>query len=316
MLGLDELEDLRAVADQLEKLRTRGVGRKRCHPLLHDTVAKQRREHVAPDLAIDLVLAAGHGHDHAGVPAHRPVEGEIGRRVAGMQRDDKVGAGRPVVSRDVADLETQALVAKPAGECRAFPDHVLLEVETERGDLQPLDVAQIVVDGKGEIRATRTEVDHLDGTVAGQIGNDVGDQLQEAVDLAELVVALRLHVPFRVHDAELDEERVRAALLEHVPLPAIVHGLGCRPRRRPAEHLLAAEYLEVGFLRVQERLAILAEQVAETRLGLDRRQVLVRRPVPVFGGELKAQTASQLHRANGHPPRARRCRAASRARLA
>ncbi len=52
--------------------------------------------------------------------------------------------------------------------------------------------------------------------------NDVVDELEEAVDLAELVVAALPHGAFGRHYTELDEEWDRSTFLEQIPLAPVV----------------------------------------------------------------------------------------------
>ena len=75
--------------------------------------------------------------------------------------------------------------------------------------------------GEGEIRASRAEVDDAERAVRKR-GQNVVDELEEAVDLAVLVLALRAHGAVLRHHAELDEERDRGPFGEQPLLAAVV----------------------------------------------------------------------------------------------
>ena len=156
-----------------------------------------------------------------------------------------------------------------------------------------------MVDREGEIGLAAAEIDHPQRSVRAERGHDVVDQLEEAVDLAELVVAALAHLPVRCHHAELDEERHRRALLEQVLLLPIVRPRRRGAGRRPPQHRLA-EHLPVGVGGLQQRLPVVGEQRPETLAGAVRRQVLVRRPVTQVRREAIRRLAAELDGVDGH----------------
>ena len=182
---------------------------------------------------------------------------------------------------------------RPLGQSGAGRDHVLLQVEADELDLASAQHGQQMVDRKGEVGLAAAEVDHPQRPVRAERGHDVVDQLEEAVDLAELVVAALAHVAVRGHDAELDEKRHRRPLLEQVLLLPIVRLRRRGAGRRAPEHRLP-EHLPVGVGGLQQRLPVVGQQRAEALAGAVRRKVLVRRPVGQVGREPIRRLAAQL----------------------
>jgi hypothetical protein len=116
VLERDELDELDAVALELEQLRPQRVGDERGEALLREAVAEERREQVALELAVGLLLAAGNGEDRIRLPAHGLRERFVGGGVAGVERDDEVDVAGRVERGDVAALEAEALRVVPARE--------------------------------------------------------------------------------------------------------------------------------------------------------------------------------------------------------
>ena len=248
MLELDELDELHVVAGQAEQLRPGRVGDLGGEALAEHAVAQERRERRVVELGEQLVLAAGHSEDHLRLPLDRLRERRVGGRVARVQADDEVGAVEAVRAGDVADGEAEALGAEAVRERGALRDDVLLQVEPEHVDAPPVPLDEQVVQREREVRAPAAEVDDAQRVALGQGRQHVLDQLEEAIHLAVLVVALRAHRARRRHHPELDEERHRLALGEDALLAAVVRLVGVRARRRPLEHAGAAaagEHLEV-----------------------------------------------------------------------
>ena len=127
-----------------------------------------------------------------------------------------------------------------------------------------------------------------------QRGNDVVDELEEAVDLPELVVAALPHLAVRGHHAELDQERDGRALLQQVSLLPVVLPRRGLPGRRPAEHGLP-EHLPVRLRGLKQPLPVVGEQRAEALACRVGSEVLVCRPVGKMRGEAIRRLASQLH---------------------
>ena len=178
-------------------------------------------------------------------------------------------------------------------------DHVLLQVEADDLDLAAAQLGEEVMDREGEVGLAAAEVDHSQRAIGSERGNDVVDQLEEAVDLAELVVAALAHLPVRRHHAELDEERDRRALLEQVLLLPIVRPRRRGAGRRPPKHRLP-EHLPVGVGGLQQRLPVVGQQRPETLAGAVRAEVLVRRAVTQVRREAIRRLAAELDGIDGH----------------
>ena len=108
VLERDELDQLRAVAGELEQLRTQRVGDEGGEALLREPVAEERREQGALELPVGLLLAARDGQDRVGAPPDRLRQRLVGGGVAGVQADDEVDVRAGVEARDVAALEAEA----------------------------------------------------------------------------------------------------------------------------------------------------------------------------------------------------------------
>ena len=97
---------------------------------------------------------------------------------------------------------------------------------------RPWTADEEVVEGEGEVRASRPEVDDAQ-LPARKRGDDVLDELDEAVDLPELRPPLRADAAVRGLHAELHEERHGLALGQQMALRAVVGARCLRTRRRP-----------------------------------------------------------------------------------
>jgi hypothetical protein len=69
VLERDELDELRAIALQLEQLDAQRIGDESGEALFREPVAEERREQLALELAVRLLLAAGNGQDRVRMPA-------------------------------------------------------------------------------------------------------------------------------------------------------------------------------------------------------------------------------------------------------
>jgi hypothetical protein len=158
------------------------------------------------------------------------------------------------------------------------------------------------VEREGEVRPPRAEIDNTDGTV-GKRRDDVVDELDEAVDLPELRPTLGPDTAVRRLDAELDQERHRLPLREHVALHPVVHARRTRPRRRLAQDSWLAttrEHLPVGVRRVEEGLpVVLPDRRTQQPSQSSIVEVLVGRPRPVMTTHRPALAALQCHRLDG-----------------
>jgi hypothetical protein len=130
----------------------------------------------------------------------------------------------------------------------ALRDGVLLQVEPDELHLAAVHRREQVVQGERQVGAARAEVDDAQASF-GKPVEHVADQLEEAVHLAILRVALPVDRAGRRHHAERDEKRHRLALREHAALLPVVLQPRARAGRRPAQHLrapAAGEDLPVG----------------------------------------------------------------------
>ena len=269
-------------------------------------MTEKRAERRVLELRKQLVLTAGNRENHRRPGTHRPIECVVGRGVAGVQADDEIDAGELLVARDVAHLETKPVGAERAGERLTMVDDLGLQVEADDVDLAVVHGRQQVVQCEGEVRLAGAEVD--DPQPAGrERRKHVLDELQEAVHLPELVVALRPHLARRRHHAELDEERDGRALGQEAPLDPVVGQAGRGPARRPPQDprlLPSGEDLPVRIGRLEQALPELgAQQLHEPFDGRLRRQVLVGRAGPLVHGEAITQHAADRDGRHGHARR-------------
>ena len=257
------------------------------------------------------MLAARDGENGCGAGPHCPLERGIGRGVTGVEADDEIDAVEIGVG-DVAEREAEPGRVEPSREGLALLDHLRLEVQPEQVDLAPVDAREQVVERKGQVRATRAEVDDPEPALR-QDAHDVVDELDEAIDLPELRATRRAHAALGRLDAEGDEVRHGPAVRKQVFLgPVVRSSTAGACRRLPQDPGLAAtagEHLPVCLGLVEQSLAVVLpdrrRQQPREGAGVE---VVVRRAGRVVAPHAPARTGAELDLVDGDATRHVRAR--------
>lgn len=93
------------------------------------------------------------------------MNGVVSRDVTGVQRDHHVQrTGRNAAY--IAVLEGQAGVFKPCSSVIAQRDHVLAQLDAGYLPLRLQGIAQVIVNGEGQVALARAEICHLDRPIS------------------------------------------------------------------------------------------------------------------------------------------------------
>ena len=197
--------------------------------------------------------------------------------------------------------ELQFAVAVFLTQLIAMADHIPLQIQTDDPDIIILQLMEIVVHGKSQVRFPASEV--KDGQLPAflrpvlQARQDVLDKFQKAVDLAELVEFRVDHLSLPGHDSQIHQERHRRPLPEDVSLLSVVGQvrLFCRLLPGLLFHgdlsLFADQRRDRGLSRLHLELLHLFHIHKERFAGLMGRQVPMERLVPLKLLQLKEKCA-------------------------
>ena len=270
---------------------------------------EQGGEAGSGQLGGEFVLAAGDGENCAGLPANRLGQGVVGRRVTRMQGDDQVDRSRGLKTGDGSLFELQPGTAQACGDLTAVGDDIGPQVEAGDVDFASEWSRQPVVQGEREIAFATAKIDDAQGATLGQFGEQVVDEFQEAVDLAELGLPGAANLPLGCHHPNLHEEGAGSSFGEWVAGLAVVGG-GKRgwghdwvlPQGAPELPALS------GWLEgdpqgggVQLRLAELGGQAKDLGPGGPAGQVAVRGLGGGKQGNLPVRFPADNHRFAGDP---------------
>ena len=100
MLCRDELDHVDAVADRLERRGAQGVGHEVGLPAEQQAVAEKRVRRPRGNLRRELVMAARRDDDRLRLQPDAGRDRVVGRRVAGVQRDQQVDRLVARIGRD------------------------------------------------------------------------------------------------------------------------------------------------------------------------------------------------------------------------
>ena len=147
------------------------------------------------------------------------------------------------------------------------------------------------MDRERQVRLAAAEVDDPELPVRAQRRNDVVDELEEAVDLAELVVAALPHRPSGVITPSSTRNGIGRPSSSRYRLRRSWPRADDRPRRRAAKHRLA-EDLPVRDRRLEQALAVVGEQQSQALARIVGRQILVGDPI----GRIARRTGTRPRR--------------------
>ena len=164
------------------------------------------------------MLAAGNGKDDLCAPAHRLFQSEIRCRIAGVESHHHIHLVHALVGGDVPGIEGQLFVAVFYGQAIAFFYHVFFQIQPDDPHRVSFQFLQIIIHGKGQIGLSAAEIqDHrLPGTV--QPRQDILNEFQEPVDLAEFVIPGIYDLAILCHNAQIHQERDGFPFLQNVIL--------------------------------------------------------------------------------------------------
>ena len=193
MRKVDKFKHLRFVAAVFKQICPHGIGKQSGKALLNYTVAGEQRKAFCRKLIVELVLTAGHGKNHFGVPVYCVIECKIRCGIAGVKSYYHINVKRALVAVYIAKLKTQVIIAVFLRRLVTLFDYVLFQVKADYVCLDFSDFGKIVVNDKGEIRFAAAEVNNIQLFVIVLL-YAVVNQLDKAVNLPVLVVH-RLHYP-------------------------------------------------------------------------------------------------------------------------
>ena len=126
---VNKFQQLSLITHACQQIATDRVGGQCGHTLLYDSVVRKQGECIGLHLLIQFMLAAGHGKDHVRVPADRVVQCIVCGSVAGMERHHQIHVEGRLIAVDIAQLETQMIVAVFLGGQVAFFYDISLQVQ-------------------------------------------------------------------------------------------------------------------------------------------------------------------------------------------
>src|SRR2546423_11985058 len=158
VLGRDELEDLHAVACAFEQERAQRVGHGlglalKQNPVAQDAAQRFGRAHLRPQ----LLVTARRGDDDRGSGLDALEYCVVGRRVAGVERDEQVGARQREVLNETG-LKLQAVEARAPRYLVAQFDKLGARLDAGNVRADARRVVEVVVDGEGQVTLARAHV--------------------------------------------------------------------------------------------------------------------------------------------------------------
>ena len=247
--GVDEFERGDRIARGFEVFQAQGVGCGVTEFLTQHGMGRDESERRAVERVIEFVVAARRGKDHVRAPMNGAGENEVGRRIAGVEREDEMNVFAGIVARNVAREELEPRKAEGAGGAVAVVDDVGFEVNARHANGATENVRKIVINGEREVTFAATEVADAEFSRLREMRQTIADQGEEAVDLAKLRLFFIVNPTVLIADAEQTEKWFRTR--EQVGLLAVVaqnlyfRGLG--RGQRTGEFFAAEQGYFTGF---------------------------------------------------------------------
>ena len=149
------------------------------------------------------MLAARNRKNNFCIPFDGLFQRIVSRRVARVQRHHHIDLVAAGIRSDVALIEMQLFIAVFLRQSVADCDDILFQVKSDDIDIQFFQFAEVIIHRKRQIRFSAAEIENRDLAVRWELRQDIFDELQEAVDLAELVVAGPHDFAFFCHNTEI-----------------------------------------------------------------------------------------------------------------
>ena len=149
------------------------------------------------------MLAARNGKNNFCIPFDGLFQRIVSRRVARVQRHHHIDLVAAGIRSDVTLIEMQLFIAVFLRQSVADCDDILFQVKSDDIDIQFFQFAEVIIHRKRQIRFSAAEIENRDFAVRWELRQDIFDELQKAVDLAELVVAGPHDFAFFCHNTEI-----------------------------------------------------------------------------------------------------------------
>ena len=149
--------------------------------------------------------------DHPTAPPDALGQGLVGSGITGMQGQDDVGRrGRSEID-DRADLEADAIPAQRAALLGLLPHEFLVDVNSDQACRYIENVIEVVICGKGQMRAAASAVHDQEGIVVHLLQLPGLDHPpEELVNLPELLLHMSPDLALFGHHTDDLQERVWA----------------------------------------------------------------------------------------------------------
>ena len=162
------------------------------------------------------MLAARNGKNDFCTPFNRFCQRIIGRRITGVQCHNHIDLINALISGDVAVQEGQVLKSKLLAQAVAERNDIFFQIQTDDTDRVFLQNMKIIIHRKGQIRFSTSKINDRVRPVRVKIRKYIFDKFQEAVDLAEFIVAGFHNFAFCRHDTEIYQKWDWDAFLKDV----------------------------------------------------------------------------------------------------
>ena len=159
VFGVDKFHDFSAIAQYAEELGAAGVGEDICGAAFENAVCQDWREDRRAELGAQFALAAGRRENDCTLPLHGAGNGVVGCGVAGVQAKHNVGPRLRCEIRNAGLAKRDACPAEGVGQGATFGHERWGAVNANETRRNILDVVQIVIRRKREIRVAATAVD-------------------------------------------------------------------------------------------------------------------------------------------------------------
>ncbi len=165
VFGVDKFYEFGAIAQYAQELCAAGVGEDVGGAPFEDAVRHYGCEDISVELWAQFVLTAGRCEDDGAVPLYSAGNGVVGCCVAGVQAKDDVGRCLGCEVGDAGIVKGEVCPAEVTGEGATFGDEgwVVINANESRGDV--LDVVQVVIRCKCEIRVAAAAVYEGEGAI-------------------------------------------------------------------------------------------------------------------------------------------------------
>ena len=121
----------------------------------------------------------------------------------------------------------QAATVKLFGNTLTVAHHLRLQIEPHDLHFALTDIAEQMMERKGQIALATTEVDNAQHSIAWQLRQDICHQFQKPVDLPELRLLCGLDLTARRHHADLLHEGARLAFRNQILLAPVMGKCRC-----------------------------------------------------------------------------------------